>query len=75
MKIEHLINNLLNERKIRNNAYSLRALARDLKLDVGQLHRIVRSQMAPTPLVAYRIGKHLNLKADDILEMIESTLH
>jgi plasmid maintenance system antidote protein VapI len=74
MKIEHLINSLLNERKIRNNAYSLRALARDLKLDVGQLHRIVGSKMAPTPLVAYRIGKHLNLKSDDILELIESTL-
>lgn len=73
-ELQRVINLVLSERKLKNHSYSLRALARDLSLDPGQLQRIISSKMAPTPLVAYRVGKHLNYNSDDVLKLIESTL-
>lgn len=74
MDLKNLIINILEEKKSKNTAYSLRALARDLKLDAGQIHRIISAKMKPTPLVAYRVGKHLDLNAEDLIRLIETTI-
>ena len=74
MDLKTLIISILNEKKIKNKSYSLRALARDLSLDPGQIHRIMSSKMKPTPLVAYRVGKFINLKCEDLIRLIETTL-
>jgi plasmid maintenance system antidote protein VapI len=74
MELNTLINKILAEKKSKNNSYSLRALARDLEIDAGQLHRVVTSKMAPSPKVAFQVGKYLNLSSDELLRLIEVTL-
>lgn len=69
-----LITKILNEKKSRNGSYSLRALARDLRLDVAQVQRILTHQKKPGPVVAFRVAQYLNLDKQEFIRLIESTL-
>jgi hypothetical protein len=60
--------------KAQNPAYSRRAFARDLKVDVAHLHRVMKGEMRPSPLIAFSLGKFLKLKCEDSLMLIEVTV-
>lgn len=61
-------------RRTRNPAYSLRAFARDLDIDNGNLKKILSGKLSVSPKVAYKIGKHIELKEKALLEFILPTL-
>lgn len=71
MELKSVLLKTLEERKSKNSSYSLRALARDMRLDAGQLNRIVNSKTPPSPLVAFKVGKYLKLNNDDIIQLLE----
>jgi hypothetical protein len=66
---------LLQDKKSKNHSYSLRALARDLKINQAHLCRVMNKKLNPTPLIAYKLGTYQNFSSDKILKMIESTLN
>ena len=61
-------------KRARNPAYSLRAFARDLDIDNGNLKKILSGKISVSPKVAYKIGKHLELKEQDLLHFILPSL-
>lgn len=69
-----LLANLLIERRNKNPSYSIRALARDLKVNQGQIVRILNGKLRPTPLIAYRVGTHLQLSSDQTIYLISHTV-
>lgn len=74
MNLSEMILNIFNDKRQRNSAYSLRALARDLKIDVGQLNRIVNAKSKPSVVVAFRVGRYLELKDEHLVSLIERTI-
>jgi plasmid maintenance system antidote protein VapI len=74
INLRELIIKVYEEKRARNSAYTMRALARDLDLDPGQLHRIIKLQMKATPLVAFKVGKSLKFESEHVLKLIEDTL-
>jgi transcriptional regulator with XRE-family HTH domain len=62
--IKHL-NNELNSRRIANKQYSLRAFARDLKLDASQLSKILKGKLPLTCQFAIKICDNLKLNEKD----------
>lgn len=73
-ELTSILANILLEKKQKNSSYSLRALARDLKIAPGHLHRILHNQVTPSPMVAYRVGRLLNFNNDQIVHLIETII-
>ena len=65
---------IFDERRLRNNSYSLRALARDLDIDPSDLVNILKNNKRVTPRVAYRLGILLGHKEAQLLNYILPTL-
>lgn len=73
--IKDILSNLLSEKQQKNASYSLRALARDMKISQSHLSRILNGEIRPTPLIAYKIGQYLELSSDQTLHLISQTIH
>jgi transcriptional regulator with XRE-family HTH domain len=72
--IKTILVNIYQAKQARNKGYSLRAFARDLTIDSAHLCRILKDKMRPTPFIAYKLGKYMNLDSSSILKLIEETL-
>lgn len=64
------LKNLLNERRNRNQKYSMRALARDIGVDPGYLVHIMNGDKKVTPKIAYKLAAILELESDEMLNFI-----
>ena len=74
LTLRDYLNDLLLQKKARNSAYSIRALARDLKVDQSHLTRVLKGKMRATPLIAFRTGMFLNLSSEETVRLISLTL-
>lgn len=59
--ISLILNRILEERRLRNQSYSLRAFARDLNISSGRLSDILNKKYIPGTSIANRIVESLNL--------------
>lgn len=57
-----------------NPSYSLRAFARDLDIDCGNLKKILTNEISVSPKVAYRIARHLKLDERESFQFILPSL-
>lgn len=67
------LNLLINEfeRRCKSNpSYSLRALARDMKLSPSHLHRLMGQKVNPNGKAAYRIAKFLGFSDEETLHFV-----
>jgi plasmid maintenance system antidote protein VapI len=64
----------LEKKRARNPSYSLRAFARDLQIDNGNLKKILSGKISVSPKVAYKLGRHLDLTEKELLQFILPTL-
>lgn len=71
---QEVLRNHFESKRARNPAYSLRAFARDLDIDNGNLKKILSGKLSVSPKVAYKIGKHMELKEKALLEFIMPSL-
>lgn len=69
-----LLRNNLQERTKHNSQYSLRAFARFLELDPGELSRILSGQRAPSLKAASQIADKLRMENDTVREFFLSIL-
>lgn len=70
-----LIQQILNEKKAKNQMYSLRALSRNLNISQTQLSHILQGKRKLSPHHALKIGEYMNLDDLALLQFIKSTLH
>ncbi len=68
------LHNLLKRKKEKNEKYSLRALARDIGISQPQLTRLIHGKRGVTPKEAYRIGMHLELRGDALIDFMKPSL-
>ncbi|WP_408096744.1 TIGR02147 family protein [Peredibacter sp. HCB2-198] len=74
MELSNLLQNILNERRKKNQSYSMRAFARDLSISSGRLSDIINRKYVPGAAVAERIIGSLELTEDErpkIRQLIE----
>ena len=62
------------ERKVKNPCYSLRAFARDLGVDNGNLIKILDGKLSLSPRTAFKIGKRLQMNDGELLKFILPSL-
>jgi plasmid maintenance system antidote protein VapI len=72
--IKDMILAIYEEKRKINQAYSFRALSRDLKIYPSQLSRIVNSKHGATAQIAYRLGRYLKLNDQELIKLIETTI-
>lgn len=72
--LSQTLNNLLNRKKERNEKYSLRALARDIGISQPQLTRLIHGKRGVTPKEAYKIGLHLELSGNALIDFMKPSL-
>ena len=72
--VRNELSNLLLEQRLSNKSYSIRALARDLKIEQAHLTRILNGKKKATPYVAYQLSQFKNFEAEKSLELIAATL-
>lgn len=70
----NLIQTILEGKKLKNPAYSLRALSRDLKISQPQLCNIIKKKRKLSPSHALKIGQYLQLNDQEILKLVKMTL-
>ena len=71
-----LLNNILKERRERNQNYSIRAFARDLKISSGRMSDILNQKYIPGNSISSRIVKALSLNEEDgkiVRQIIENS--
>ena len=74
--LSSLLHNILKERRERNQNYSIRAFARDLKISSGRLSDILNQKYIPGASIASRIVETLNLNEEEgkvLQQIIESS--
>lgn len=72
--VRNELQSFLSEQKAINKSYSIRALARDLKIEQAHLTRILNGKKKATPYVAYQLSQFKNFEAEKSLELIAATL-
>ena len=76
MELSNLLQNILDERRKKNQSYSMRAFARDLSISSGRLSDIINRKYVPGAAVAERIIGSLELNEEErpkIRQLIESS--
>lgn len=68
------IKKLLEDKQAKNPKYSVRALARDIGIDSGDLVNILNNKKKVTTRIAYKIGTYLEMNEKELLEFIKPTL-
>ncbi|WPU63726.1 TIGR02147 family protein [Peredibacter starrii] len=74
MELSNLLQNILDERRKKNQSYSMRAFARDLSISSGRLSDIINRKYVPGAAVAERIIGSLELTDEErpkIRQLIE----
>ena len=71
--VETLLGDVLKEKQSHNPNYSLRALARDLRIEQSQLTRVLNGQQKASPIIAYKLSLLMNLDTEQTLDMIKAT--
>lgn len=66
----NLLNEAFSQRRKHNPQYSLRAFARDLKLDASDLSKILRGQRHPGERLVLRLGQYLGIPIDQLTESL-----
>lgn len=69
-----LIKKILDEKKLKNSSYSLRALSRDIKISQTQLSHLLMGKRRLSPHHALKIGEYLNYNDQEMLEFIKLTI-
>jgi plasmid maintenance system antidote protein VapI len=72
--VRNELQNFLSEQKALNKSYSIRALARDLKIEQAHLTRIINGKKNATPYVAFQLSQYRNFNPEKSLELIAATL-
>jgi plasmid maintenance system antidote protein VapI len=76
MEINYIENlkKILEDKRSVNSRYSIRALARDLKIDPSDLINVMNAKKRVTARIAFKIGSKLNLEGEALLNYIKPTL-
>lgn len=64
----------LEQKKIINPNYSMRALSRDINITPSELSRIMAYKRNLSPQLAYKIGQYLKLPQEEMYQLVLSTL-
>lgn len=69
-----LIQRILSEKKLKNPAYSLRALSRDLEISQTHLSHLLMGKRKLSPHHALKIGEYLQYDDMQLLSFIRTTI-
>jgi plasmid maintenance system antidote protein VapI len=74
IEVREILIKILHERKVSTPSYSLRALAKEMKVHPSHLSRIINQKSRPSAEIAFKLGRFIHLPDQEVLELIQATI-